>query len=694
VCAWHKRLKRLRDFLGGLLVTFVVGFLTALVGHDYRTDWREIWDQYTSVLIAGIVGLGLLFLLTVVLAKITRRRCAVQEEIARQHRLQGEFRVFKPATELLPEDLDFRIPTLGDPRKLLNRPYDPEYIPRRLIPRDSHTSSASASSYTEQTLREALREQGATAKTGFVLLGQPTEGKTRTLFEIVRGMDGYMVLRLRQDTNPTDDAIALVRKKKVILVLDNLQELSASSVNLLQLWGHLKEVAAGQVLIAATCRDGPELAQVAQSTSNPSLTELYEGISLQLGFQPVSPEEKEQLDRSLDPSRDRSEIPPGEAPTLGFIALADAIQAMSMRYKALQKWEEKAALQAMKLLVAAGVEPISHERLQAVLRDIFKCGEPALGPLLADLAELDFVRHPSTQDPSQPEMAYLRYAVPYSEGKQEKDDFASLQTVLVQLRDAEGLFYLGVALAALQRYEEALAAFNRAIALRPVDPGAWNNKGVALAALQRYEEALAAFNRAIELRPVDPEAWNNKGAALAHLQRYEEALAAFNRAIELRSDDPEAWANKGVALAALQRHEEALAAYDRAIALRPDYPDAWYNKGNALAALQRYEEALAAFNRAIALRPDYPEAWVNKGNALAALQRYEEALAAFNRAIALRPDYPEAWVNKGVALNALQRHEDALAALNRALQLRPDYPNASEVKRIVLTELERRAKSV
>jgi hypothetical protein len=405
VCAWHERFKWLRDILAlPSLIATVTGLAIALVGRDYRTDLRELWDQHWSVLVAGIASLGLLFLLTVVLAEITRRRC-----------LRSQFRVLKAATELVPEDFDFHIPHRGTPRNLLNRPYDPEYIPRRLIPRDSRTSLASTSSYTEQTLREALREQGATAKTGFVLLGQPTEGKTRTLFEVVRGMGGYVVLRPQQKTEPTDEAIELVRGKKVILILDNLQGYSAPSVNLLELWNRLKDVTAGQVIIAATCRDGPDLAQGAQSGSNPSLKALYEGISLQLRLQSVPRKEKEQFARSLDPSRERSEVPPSEAPTLGVIALADAIQAMRRRYDEMRKPQEKAALQAMKLLVAAGVEPIFHQRLLAVLRGPFEYDVPALGPLLTVLADSDFIRPPSTQDPSQPELAYLKYAVPYQD---------------------------------------------------------------------------------------------------------------------------------------------------------------------------------------------------------------------------------------------------------------------------------------
>ena len=52
---------------------------------------------------------------------------------------------------------------------------------------------------------------------------------------------------------------------------------------------------------------------------------------------------------------------------------------------------------------------------------------------------------------------------------------------------------------ACKRYKEALAAYDRALALDPNDADAWNNKGIVLRALGRTAEAEAAAKRAKEL---------------------------------------------------------------------------------------------------------------------------------------------------------------------------------------------------
>ena len=71
----------------------------------------------------------------------------------------------------------------------------------------------------------------------------------------------------------------------------------------------------------------------------------------------------------------------------------------------------------------------------------------------------------------------------------------------------------------LKRYEEALAAYEHALALDPNDAVAWNGKGIAL-----YEpEALPRrrwppMSRRWPSTPTMPFAWNNKGNALYDLQ--------------------------------------------------------------------------------------------------------------------------------------------------------------------------------
>ena len=67
---------------------------------------------------------------------------------------------------------------------------------------------------------------------------------------------------------------------------------------------------------------------------------------------------------------------------------------------------------------------------------------------------------------------------------------------------------LGPALANLSRQEEALASYEKALAVNPADAEALNNLGIVLKDLKRPEEALASYDGALAIKPAT-EAFNN-----------------------------------------------------------------------------------------------------------------------------------------------------------------------------------------
>jgi hypothetical protein len=131
--------------------------------------------------------------------------------------------------------------------------------------------------------------------------------------------------------------------------------------------------------------------------------------------------------------------------------------------------------------------------------------------------------------------------------------------------------------------------------------------------LRRLEEAVASFDRALAIRPDNAKAHYNRGNALNELKRFDEALVSCDRAIALNSNLAEAFNNRGNALRDLMRLEDAVASYDRAIALKPDYIDAMNNRGVALMELKRIDDALESYDRAIAIKNDYAEGHWNRG---------------------------------------------------------------------------------
>jgi Ca-activated chloride channel homolog len=98
--------------------------------------------------------------------------------------------------------------------------------------------------------------------------------------------------------------------------------------------------------------------------------------------------------------------------------------------------------------------------------------------------------------------------------------------------------------------DEALAAYDKAVAELPAEPGVHFDRGTALAALSRFDEAAEEFLRATEAR--DPAlkaaAFYNLGNAFTKKEKYKEAIEAYKRALALDPKDERAKWNLEIAL--------------------------------------------------------------------------------------------------------------------------------------------------
>ena len=150
--------------------------------------------------------------------------------------------------------------------------------------------------------------------------------------------------------------------------------------------------------------------------------------------------------------------------------------------------------------------------------------------------------------------------------------------LLAQVPDyAEGHNNRGAVLQKLQRYDEALACHDTAIALKPDYANAHFNRGLTFKKLNRPAEALASYDRAVELNPEHIEAHNNRGVLLQEMKRYVEALASFDRVLALAAGHAEALNNRGLVLASQGEMAEAERMFCRALEIRPAFPAAWFN---------------------------------------------------------------------------------------------------------------------
>lgn len=129
-------------------------------------------------------------------------------------------------------------------------------------------------------------------------------------------------------------------------------------------------------------------------------------------------------------------------------------------------------------------------------------------------------------------------------------------TLRVTENNSRAHAHLGHALTAEARHEEAIAQFQRALALRPDYPEALNYLGAALARRGEPEAAVPMFRRAVELSPALPHARTNLATALAQSGRIGEAIVEYREVVRLTPDDLQARINLGRALMSIGHEDE------------------------------------------------------------------------------------------------------------------------------------------
>ena len=198
--------------------------------------------------------------------------------------------------------------------------------------------------------------------------------------------------------------------------------------------------------------------------------------------------------------------------------------------------------------------------------------------------------------------AYLGATVPGPEG----DGLIDRAVVLAaKLPAAERM--LVEALAAVRRGDE-----NKAVALRAklveIAPADWHvqfDQGQQLIAARKFDDAAAAYQKAVALNPKAGAAYNSLGYAQLAQNRPAEAIASFKRYAEINPTEPNPADSLGEALTRAGRFEEAEAAYQQALKISPEFWTAWEGiaKARAMRGDWAGSDQAMAKARATASRP-------------------------------------------------------------------------------------------
>lgn len=244
-------------------------------------------------------------------------------------------------------------------------------------------------------------------------------------------------------------------------------------------------------------------------------------------------------------------------------------------------------------------------------------------------------------------------------------------------RDAEVASALSraVFLHQTKRYDDAIDAYGRALALAPDLVPAYVSRGQAQLRSGRPDLAIADYDRAMHLDPRAAAAYNGRGLAYQGKGDAARAMADYDRALALDRRLASAYNNRGLAHSFAGESDRAIADFDRALALDSGLAEAYLNRGVARVAANAesagaWQRALADFDQSLAL--DRTNAQAYYWRALARFDDYQRATADLDTAIALDPGLAQAgYYAKAEIADQAGRSAEAEQAYRRFLEVAP-----------------------
>jgi serine/threonine-protein kinase len=244
--------------------------------------------------------------------------------------------------------------------------------------------------------------------------------------------------------------------------------------------------------------------------------------------------------------------------------------------------------------------------------------DPASPLLYAGLAEAHLQKYSATDGPSSLELA--AEAVSHAEALH--PDSARVQLIRARLEEARGA------------PARALPYAERASQVDPQNTEVWRELAAAYRLLERYPEAIRAYQKAIALASNYYAPHQDLGFLFSQLGRYRDAAEEFTIESKLAPNVPEGFSYAGAMLLSSGRDAEAEEALHRSL-LIGETRGAYINLGVLRTYQRRDIEAAELFDNALRISPDSTLARVNLADSQRRLSRLAEAKGNYLRIAAL-----------------------------------------------------------
>lgn len=283
-----------------------------------------------------------------------------------------------------------------------------------------------------------------------------------------------------------------------------------------------------------------------------------------------------------------------------------------------------------------------------------------------------------TQPPGPPPVSFedlVGLATSYLEsGRPKRALEVAEDAIAKEEKRPEGHLVAGRALAAQEKLEEAIVAFERAR-----DLGAEGHRvTIELATLydvaRRYDDAIATYQVHLKNHPDDAEAHQQLGLTFLLADRPAEAVPSLATARSLAPETKQIAIDYGLALTRVGRSDDARRELSAVTEADPERADAWRLLARAEALEGQWNDAIGHVDRALALQPKDIDALALRCRLRFFVGRTDEALEDCEGVRVLAPDNRGYTLRTAGLLSTLGRTEDAKRLVDDVAASLPDHP--------------------
>jgi len=210
--------------------------------------------------------------------------------------------------------------------------------------------------------------------------------------------------------------------------------------------------------------------------------------------------------------------------------------------------------------------------------------------------------------------------------------FVSACFIALNGQSAKKLFKAGEGFAEVNKFDDAIEQFSKAIELDPEFEKAYIARADIFKRQREFGKAAKDYERALVFNDRDEELYYLTGLAYHKSGNHGVALARLNKALDLKSNYLEAYQTRTLVYLALERYDEALADCKKALRFKENEIN-FYNLGLVYEKLDMLDQAEDAYQKSIRKNSRVIDVHLALGELAFQRGKFDMAMASANNAV-------------------------------------------------------------